>query len=163
LIVNRGPKAVATHLGASLELAAGNAVAVSTGTPGRLTGSHHIGLVLPREALATRVEDLDGALMRTIPSTAEPLQMLIPYIDLLQYEAPLRTPEFRHTIANHIHDLVALVLGANRDTRQGGLHAAAAARLAAALADLGKSFAQPGLRLPDVARRQGVSTRYLQQ
>jgi AraC-like DNA-binding protein len=71
--------------------------------------------------------------------------------------------ELRQTIAGHIHDLVALAINANDDTWQAGLGAMAAARLAAAVADIAKSFTDPALTLAALARRQGVSPRYLQR
>jgi AraC-like DNA-binding protein len=43
------------------------------------------------------------------------------------------------------------------------LSAVAGARLAAALAHIAESFTEPGLTLAAVARRQGVSLRYLQR
>lgn len=82
---------------------------------------------------------------------------------MVQDEFTLAAPELRQAVVSHIHDLVALALGANRDTRQSGLSAVAAARLATALADINRSFSEPGLTLADVARRQGVSPRYLQR
>ena len=163
LIVNLAPRATATQLGKTLELSTGEAVAVMTEKPGKLTGTRHLGLVLPRSVLAARAEDLDLALMRTIPGSAEPLRMLVRYISMVQDEVALGTPELHQTVASHIHDFVALALGANRETRHSGLNAVAAARLAAALADINRSFTEPGLTLAAVARRQGVSPRYLQR
>jgi AraC-like DNA-binding protein len=163
LIVNLAPKAIATQLGASLELATGDAAAVLTEQAGRLTGTRHLGIVLPRDVLASRVDDLDSAVMRLIPSTAEPLRLLMSYLNLVQQEFTLAAPEVRQAVVSHIHDLVALALGANRDTRQNGLSAVAAARLATALADINRSFSEPGLTLAAVARRLGVSPRYLQR
>jgi AraC-like DNA-binding protein len=66
-------------------------------------------------------------------------------------------------MAGHVHDLAALALGANRDTQQNALSAVAAARLAAALAHIADSFVKPGLTVEAVARRQGISRRYLQR
>ncbi len=56
-----------------------------------------------------------------------------------------------------------MALGANRGTRETRLGAVAAARSAAVLADINRSFTDPGLTLETVARRQGVSPRYLQK
>jgi AraC-like DNA-binding protein len=89
--------------------------------------------------------------------------LLVNYLRLVQDDVVLGTPELRQTVVSHVHDLVALALGANRDTRHNGLSAVAAARLAAALADINRSFAEPGLTLAAVALRQGVSSRYLQR
>src|SRR5205807_2154764 len=92
LIVNLAPKAIATHLGESLELATGDAVAVLTEQAGKLTGTRHLGIVLPRDVLASRVDDLDSAVMRLIPSTAEPLRLLVSYLKLVQDDFALGTP-----------------------------------------------------------------------
>ena len=144
-------------------LATGDAAAVLTEEAGKLTGTRHLGIVLPRNALASRVDDLDRAVMRLIPSTAEPLRLLVSYLRLVQKDVTLGAPEFRQAVVGHIHDLVALALGANRDTRHNGLSAVGAARLAATLADINRSFTEPDLTLAAVARRQGVSPRYLQR
>jgi AraC-like DNA-binding protein len=163
LVVNLGPKAIATQRGESLVLATGDAVPVLTEEAGRLTGTRHLGIVLPRDVLASRVADLDRAIMRPIPNSFAPLRLLVNYIALVQEQVVVGSPALRQTIGSHIHDLAALALGANRDKKESGLGAVAAARLAAALADINRSFAEPGLTLAAVALRQGVSPRYLQR
>jgi AraC-like DNA-binding protein len=163
MIVNLGPTAAASQLGESLELSTGDAAAVLTEQAGKLTGTGHLGILLPRDVLASRVDDLDSAVMRLIPSSTEPLRLLVSYLKLVQAEVMLATPELRQAVVSHIHDLVALALGANRNTRESGLGAVVAARLAAALADINRSFTEPGLTLAAVALRQGVSPRYLQR
>jgi hypothetical protein len=54
----------------------------------------------------------------------------------------------------HIHELAALAISANRDIEAVGLKAAAAARLAVALADIAERFADPELTVEGVPRRQ---------
>jgi AraC-like DNA-binding protein len=98
-----------------------------------------------------------------ILNAAEPLRLLVNYVTLLQEQAGLGSPELRQPVVSHIQDLAALALGANRDTRESGLGAVAAARLVAALADIHRSFTDPSLTLAVVARRQDVSPRYLQR
>jgi AraC-like DNA-binding protein len=163
LVVNLGPTAVVSQRDDSLRLATGDAFPMRTEQPGKLITSRHLGILLPRSVLASRVEDIDRALTRVIPGTSDALRMLVRYITLVQDDAALGAPDLRQTVANHIHDLAALALGANRETRESGLGAVAAARLAAVLADINKSFTDPGLTLAAVARRQGVSPRYLQR
>jgi AraC-like DNA-binding protein len=120
------------------------------------------GFIFPRAVLGARIGDLDAAMMRAIPQSAGPLRLLLRYLDLVRNEASLATPAVRQSVVSHIHDLAALVLGANRDTREHALSAAAAARLAAALARIAESFTDAGLSLPSVAQRLGISSRYLQ-
>ena len=85
------------------------------------------------------------------------------YLLLIRKEPSLSLPEVRRSVVGHIHDLTALAFGANRDTKEHGLSAIAAAHLAAALAHIAESFAELGLMVETVARRQGISSRYLQQ
>ena len=163
LIVSLSAKANVFQRGEDVTLNAGDAILMSAGDAGILTSTHHLDILLPRGPLAARVRNLDGAIMRPIPRSIEPLQLLVGYLDLLRKDATLATHELRRSVAGHVHDLAALALGANRDTRQNALSAVAAAHLAAALAHIEESFAEPGLMLETVARRQGISSRYLQQ
>jgi AraC-like DNA-binding protein len=121
------------------------------------------GLVFPRAALATRVSDLNVTVMCAIPRSVGPLRLLIRYLALTRNEAVLAVPAVRRSMVSHIHDLTALALGANRDTKEQALNAVAAARLAAALAHIAERFTEAGLRVESVARRLGVSPRYLQR
>ena len=123
----------------------------------------YYGLALARPVLAARMSDLDASMMRTIPRSGGPLGLLVNYLDLIRKEADLSLPEVRRIVVGHIHDLTALAFGANRNAKKEGLSAVAAAHLAAALAHIAEGFAEPGLMVETVARRQGISSRYLQQ
>ena len=163
LVVNLGSPAFVSQRDDGLTLATGDAFPMCTYEVGTLITSRHLGILMPREVLASRVEDFDRVVKQMIPSTVEPLRLLVRYIALVQEQVAVGSPALRQTIAGHIHDLAALALGANRDTRESGLGAVAAARLAAVLADINRSFTEPGLTLAAVALRQGVSPRYLQR
>jgi AraC-like DNA-binding protein len=106
---------------------------------------------------------MDAAMMRRIPRSVEPLRLLVGYLDLIGREATLATPELRQNVAGHIHDLVGLAFGANRDTQQNGLNAVAAAQLASALEHIAQRFTEEALRVESVARSLGISPRYLQR
>jgi len=144
-------------------LGSGDALPMRTDEAGKLTCTRHLGILLPRDVLASRVDDLDRAVMRVIPNAVEPLRLLVNYITSVQEHVALGSPELRQSVVSHIHDVAALALGANGSFREDGLSAVAAARLAAVLADINRSFADPGLTLAAVALRQGVSPRYLQR
>ena len=163
LVVNLAPKAIVSQGDVSLALATGDAFPMCIDQAGKLISTRHLGMLFPREVLASRVEDIDRVVMQMIPNTVEPLRLLVNYIALVQEQVAVGSPALRQTIATHIQDLAALALGANRDTRQSSLGAVAAARLAAAIADINRSFTEPGLTLAAVALRQGVSPRYLQR
>jgi AraC-like DNA-binding protein len=163
LVINLGPKGMVSQRDNTLMLGRGDGFPILSEEAARLTTTCHLGLLFPRDALASRVHDLDSTVMRVIPSSVAPLRLLVSYLKLVQEEVSLCTPEFRESVVGHMLDLAALALGANRDTRESGLGAVAAARLASAIADINRSFAEPGLTLAAVALRQGVSPRYLQR
>jgi AraC-like DNA-binding protein len=165
MIINLEGNAAATQFGRDVTLAPGDAIAVVPNEPGVLICTGQLGLVLPRSALATRVSDVEGAAMRLIPGGCEPLRLLRRYLTLVRNELTLGidAPNLRQTVADHIHDLIALAIGPNRDTRHAGWGAVAAARLAQAVADLAENFTDPALSLTALARRQGVSPRYMQR
>jgi AraC-like DNA-binding protein len=163
LVVNLGPKATVSQRGDDIALDLGDAIPMFTDDAGILTSTDHLGIVLRRAALALRVGDLDRAMLRVIPRSLEPLRLLLSYLDLIRREAALAMPALRQSVVDHIHDLAALTLGAHCDTRESGLSAIVQARLASALADIAENFSVPGLTLDAVARRLGVSRRYLQR
>jgi AraC-like DNA-binding protein len=163
LVVNFGRKALVSQYGENALLAAGDAVPIFTEAPALLTSEHHLGILFPRTALASRVDNLEAAATVVVPRASQPLRLLVRYISLVRKEATLESATLRQTVVDHIYDLAALALGANRDTQETSMSAVAAARLAAAQADIAASFTDQGLTLAAVARRQGVSPRYLQR
>jgi AraC-like DNA-binding protein len=125
--------------------------------------SRCISIRLPRAVLSPMVADVDAALVRTIPAGTVPLSLLVHYVGLLLTTDALKDPGLRAAAVAHVHDLVALVLGATRDTavlaRDRGLRAA---RLDAVKADIAANLGS-GLSLASVARRQGISTSYVRK
>jgi AraC-like DNA-binding protein len=163
LVVNLNARATVAQRGKDVTLRPGDAVFVLTQEPGILTSTGQLGILLPRAAIAARFRNVDDMAMRVIPHAFEPLRLLVSYLGLVQDKIVLATPGLRQAMASHIHDLAALALGANRPVTEDGLSAVAAARLAAALGHIAESFTQPDLALATVARRQGISPRYLQR
>jgi AraC-like DNA-binding protein len=163
LVVNLGPKATVSQRGREVTLEAGDAFPMLTDEVAELTSTHLLGFLLPWNTLAARVSDLTAAVMRVIPRRVEPLRLLVSYLGAVQKDGTPATPELRQSIVRHIHELAALAIGANRDIEAVGLNAAAAARLAVALAEIAESFSDPELTVKGVARRQGVTARYLQR
>jgi AraC-like DNA-binding protein len=163
LEVNFDRRAIVSQNGKEAVLAAGDAVPILSGEAALLTGAHHLGLLFPRAALASRVDNVEDAATVVIPRGSEPLRLLVSYLRLVRKETNLASPTLRQAVVNHIYDLAALVIGANRNTRETSMSAVAAARLAAVQADIAASFTDQGLTVAAVARRQGVSPRYLQR
>lgn len=121
-------------------------------------GMTYTGLRVPFAALAPFTKDLEATAAGLVRGDAPALRLLQGYIAALP--APTPDPRLNRLVATHIHDLMALVVGATRDgaeqARQRGVRAA---RLQVIRQDL---FLDPDLTLDAIARRQAVSPRYVQ-
>jgi AraC-like DNA-binding protein len=126
--------------------------------------SHLINIRVPFAALAPMVADVDAVLVRPVRAANRPLALLLGYLGALQTIDALKRPELRHLAIAHVHDLVALVLGATRDAaadaRGRGLRAA---RLHAVKADVMANLGARDLSLDAVAARQGISPSYVRK
>jgi AraC-like DNA-binding protein len=165
LVVNTAPAPMpVTQRGAEVVLGEGDAVLLrheETCTLPSTTG--HVGFVLPRAALAVRTDDLDGAAMKQTSRKDPALRLLLSSIGHIQSNPEAGGLALQQTIVNHVHDLAALVLGANSEAREQARRSVGAARLKQAIAYIGRHFADPGLTIVSVAQEQGISPRYLQE
>jgi AraC-like DNA-binding protein len=123
-----------------------------------------LSLVISRTALAPLVgNDVAGKAMQVIPSHCEALRLVTNYAGILRQGCASMTPELRHVVSIHIHDLVAMALGATRDgvaiAESRGLRAA---RLRAIKADILANLCDSALTVNAVALRQRVTPRYVQ-
>ncbi|MFB9269932.1 AraC family transcriptional regulator [Bradyrhizobium erythrophlei] len=165
LVVSSGVQTVSQR-GWERTLNAGDACLMSmaeTATMSYPSSSHLTSLRLPRRMLAPLVPNLDDAVMRPVPRDAHALRLLARYVELSDgFE--LTTPELRHVVTNHVHDLVALVIGANRDaTAQANGRGVRAARLAAIKADIVENLGRHDLTIGAVAARQRLTPRHVQR
>lgn len=110
--------------------------------------------------LAPRVE-LEASYL--IPSMACGMPLLANYVETLRRHPPI-SAKAGDMASRHIYDLAALVLdslvrgGAERNERS-----KAAARLRLAQRDILERLSDPGLHIDAIARRQGVTPRYIQR
>ena len=157
-----------SHRGCEATVSAGSAVLVSAGEPcrsERIAGTSRICCVgIPRASLAPMLANPDAALMTVIPSTIEPLRLLAGYIDLLIRDSTLmEMAELRLVAVNHVHDLVAMTLGATRDAaetaRGRGLRAA---RLRAIKTDITQNLTGD-VTVAALSARHHVSPRYIRK
>jgi AraC-like DNA-binding protein len=123
-----------------------------------------LSLVTSRTALAPLIgNDVAGKAMRVIPSHCEAMRLLTNYAGILRQGAAPTTPELRHLVSMHIHDLIAMALGATRDglaiAEGRGLRAA---RLRAIKADILANLGNSDLTVNAAALRQRVTPRYVQ-
>jgi len=157
----------AQQLGRTISMNRGDAVVMTGGEPALLRvpeAGEYISLRLPVLAVAPFVAGLDTAYGRPIPAGNRELRLLIRYIALLQEMDSFAAPDLRRQAVAHIHDLVALAVGATRDgaeaAKNGGVQAA---RLCVIKEDVANRLAEAGLSLATVAARHRLVPRYVQR
>ena len=105
----------------------------------------------------------EDALARPIPADTEALRLLVDYVETALRKHQLTSPQLRQLFTTHVHDLVALTVGATRETavvaHDRGLRAA---RLGAIKSDIVDRLDSEGLSVTDVAERRGLTPRYVQ-
>ena len=156
LVVNLGERGQVCQRGRDVALEDGDAVLLLHAEPATVTYARgHLGLVVPRSALAARVRNVDDTTMRLIPHGTEALRLLVDYLRLVREELVLATPELRRAVVTHIHHLVALALGPQRANGEDGASAMRAARRAAILDHIAANFQEPELDVAAVAKQPG--------
>ena len=160
-----GPALLAQR-GRSIELGSGDAATCSHSEPADLTlpfeNGRHVGLVVPLKPMAALVPDLESTIPKRIVRHSDPLRLLVGYLDTLADATTLASPELCRTIVTHVHDLIALAIGAGRDgTEIASGRGLRAARLRATKADILANLASHQLSATAVAKRQGITPRYI--
>jgi AraC-like DNA-binding protein len=167
LIINLNGTASIAHLGRETTIPDGNAVLISGTHAFRMqrTASRRMNVCVPRAALAPMLANPDAEVVSTIPGTIEPLRLLTSYIDLLIEESILtqRAADLRGLAVHHVHDLVALAIGATRDAAEiaagRGLRAA---RLRAIKADIAQNLTGD-VTVDALSARHRLSPRYIRK
>jgi AraC-like DNA-binding protein len=162
-VINLGKRATASQRGREVILRPGDAVPILTHEPAVLTSTHHLGVLVPRAALASRLNNIDDAGMRVIPGEIESIRLLMSYMSMVHDKLTLATPKLRDMVVSHVQDLVAIALTPHLATDGSGLSALTHARLNAAFNYITAHFHEPGLDVSTVARDQRISPRYLQR
>jgi AraC-like DNA-binding protein len=123
-----------------------------------------VGLCMPRARLLERVANADDLVISPLDPTLPALRHLGRYMDfLLACDELADDPRLGGRLRETLLDLVALTLGANGEiaemARSRGLRAA---RIHDIVADISTRFADPSMSPHDVARKLGLSARYVQ-
>jgi AraC-like DNA-binding protein len=114
--------------------------------------------------LSPLVADLEGAYGRTIPADNPALRLMVAYFGILDEAEAFAVPDLRRQAVAHIHDLIALSVGASRDAAEiAKCRGASAARLRAIKQDIADRLGDPGLSTAAIASRQGINPRYVQR
>jgi AraC-like DNA-binding protein len=156
---------VVSQFGREAIIGAGVGLVTSNADPSMITlpgPARFISIAVPRRlmrASAPRVEDL---FLRPVPFANGMLRVLARYVDFADDDPSEWTAELRHSVATHIHDLCALIIGAGRDAtvvaERRGLRAA---RMKAVKADIAENLGDIDLRATSIALRQGITPRYV--
>ena len=166
-IINQTGTVNAVSRGREVVLHEGEGLLMSTGemkTFDRPTYGGSLSFRIPRSILASIVADVDDVVMQLIPQRTDALKLLAGYAAPLFSDIALATPEFRRTAVNHLHDLVALALGAaHDDTGLGNGRGLAAARLRMAKAYIIDNSNRRDLSVGAVAAHLGLTPRNLQR
>ena len=164
LLINVSGTLAASQLGRDVTLRAGEAAVFLHAEPATMAHARfrHEGLVMPRAALAPLVTGIDDIAMRPIPRGSEALALLTRYLAIVHADVAT-TPALRHRVATHVHDLVAMAIGATRDGAEiAKARGVRAARLAAIKADVMTRTGERDLTLAAVAARHRISPRSVQ-
>jgi AraC-like DNA-binding protein len=155
----------ACQLGRTAVLGSGDGVLMWNAEVGSMSLPSDIRFITfraPVAAIAPLVPDFQAGIATRIPAQSMPLRLLSRYLDIFQ-DAPAMTPEMQRLAVTHVHDLLALTLGASPDAAEvakgRGLRAA---RLRAIKTDILDGLGRVDLSVGTIAARHGVTPRYVQ-
>jgi AraC-like DNA-binding protein len=126
----------------------------------RSTRGTTVNLIVPRTKVASLVTNIEDKICRPIQGENPVLKLLMGYVGALQANtAPAALSQ--QVVATHVHDLVALLIGATGDAadhaEEGG---GTAARLHAIKTDIIQRAVHPRLSLEAIAARHHITARY---
>jgi len=155
---------VSKQLGQEHSLGTGEGIFV--GCPGDADtiyprASKQLSLVVPQNVLRPWLQDDSTHFVQRVPCNSSAMQLLVGYLDILK-EAGI-PPVLQHSVVAHVHDLLAVALGATKDgvelARTRGIRAA---RLHAIKKDLLEHI-DGSLSVAEVAARHRMTPRHVQR
>ncbi len=127
---------------------------------------HHITVKLQRHLLLPLLPHAEAALMQVVPPENEALRLLTSYLAShrqLENAGAASAPRFAQTVATHIVDLVALIIGTNADaTELASKRSLRVARLDAVKRWVLARLVSPELNIEAAAKAFGLSSRSIQ-
>src|SRR5262249_39670848 len=112
---------LACQFGREVPVEVGDAIVLSTSDVGSFTFASQqsvLALNVPRAVLGPFLHDPDAALVRAVPTNNAALRLLKSYVAAITHERDIEGEELQRLAAGHVHDLVALVLGATYDAAE---------------------------------------------
>lgn len=166
LVINRAGRVAASAPGRAIMLAPDDAVLIRSSEPSmfeRPVAGRSFTIRLPCSVLSALIADPGDMFMRPIAATGA-LKLLASYAEALLDDDALAAPGIVPLAVTHVHDLVALALGATREAADvAGNRGVRAARLRAAKACIAERCNDPALSVGTLACRLGVTPRYVQR
>jgi len=168
LILRRSATAaIATQFGREITVDPGNAVVLLNSEQNSISFPSRcprvLVLNLRQERLRPLLRDFDTVLARPIPKQLDALRLLSNYIDGVIEGPALSSADVARLVVTQIYELAALTMGTTREAAEiakgRGLRVA---RLNAMKVDIAEKLASSNLSVEEVAKRQGVSSRYVQ-
>jgi AraC-like DNA-binding protein len=167
LIAGLTPGYEVRHLGRTLNMKCGEAVILTGAEPASFGGpaQNSVSLLrVPVRLLSPLVADLDSAYGQPIPADSAALQLLTRYLGILQESGTFAVPELRRQAVLHIHDLIALAIGATRDAAEMAKgRGPRAALLPVIKEDIATRLDHPNLSVATVAARHRIKPRQIQR
>jgi AraC-like DNA-binding protein len=157
-----------THqFGRTSSMSRGEASVLTASEPALLnvpTYGEYINVRAPRRAMSRLVDGLDAAYGQPIRADTPALRLLTRYIGILDETEAFETLELRRQAVAHVHDLMALAIGATRDAAEiAKSRGARAARLRAIKEDIANWLDRPELSVAAIAARHRIKPRWVQR
>jgi AraC-like DNA-binding protein len=126
--------------------------------------SRFLSFGIPARTLSALVPDAQDRVARPVRNGTGALELLTAYARIVQDSGTLAAPEAGRIAVSHIHDLVALALGAARDAGEAARERGArAARLRAIKADIENDPGREDWSIGAVAAAHRLPVRYVQR
>jgi AraC-like DNA-binding protein len=167
LSFNGGPStALHTTTGRDLEFKVGSAVLLASDVPASIRygdANSWSGVVIPKARLLELVPDAEDMTSSELARDTPALLFLRRYVDLtFGGNGFLDDPALSRRIETTLLDLIALALGATRDVAElARMRGMRAARLQEVLSLIRAGFADPAFSTDKLARKLGISRRYV--
>lgn len=150
--------------GRRLQVASGDIVIVNESLRQSFTlpGTQLAAIVLEEQRMAEIAPAIRAQPIHHVPSAMPGAALVAGYARMLLANAPLDGTAAR-LASGHLYELAALALGRREDRTAGDLPGIGGARLALLKQDMTRNLTDPELDIAAVARRQGVTPRYVQR
>ena len=168
LVLNSGATAWRFNQhGREIFAATGCSTLYSDGLTGSFSSVGHVNstsIRIPRQTLASVIAHPEDMIARPIDMTSEPFRMLSLYTNAMLTSGEVNEAATLHSVSAHIVDLIGLSLMPQGETARSGTHGSLrTARLHELLGAIKAGYRNPAFTIKQIADKQRVSSRYLQQ